>query len=76
MVQAPGRGEGSDKKFRKLIPLLIMRITKIENDKIFFVRAEDRTSKTALEIMKSNKEGLSFNRPEIGLNINCKIKTT
>lgn len=23
-----------------------------------------------------NKEGLSFNRPEIGLNINCKIKAT
>ena len=26
--------------------------------------------------MKYNKEGLSFNRPEIALNIHCKVKST
>lgn len=32
--------------------------------------------KTPLEVVESNKEGLSFNRPENTLNINCKTKAT
>lgn len=63
-------------QFRKLIPLLIMRITKIENKKIFDMEGDSKKSKTPTEVVIMNKEGLSFNRPEIGLNINCKIKAT
>lgn len=63
-------------QFRKLIPLLIMKVTKIENKKIFDLEGDNKKSKTATEIVTINKEGLSFNRPEIALNINCKIKAT
>ena len=63
-------------QFRKLIPLLIMRIIKIENKKIFDNSGDHKASKTPIEVVVMNKDGLSFNRPEIGLNINCKIKAT
>ena len=61
-------------QFRKLIPLLIMRIIKIENKKIFDNSGDHKASKTPIEVVVMNKDGLSFNRPEIGLNISCKIK--
>jgi hypothetical protein len=63
-------------QFRKLIPLLIMRIIKIENNKIFDMNGDSKKSKTANEVVNMNKDGLSFNRPEISLNINCKIKAS
>jgi hypothetical protein len=53
-----------------------LRITKIENQKIFDNKAENKRSKPSIEVVKMNKEGFSFNRPEIALNINCKIKAT
>lgn len=40
------------------------------------MEGDNKKSKTATEVVIMNKEGLSFNRPEIGLNINCKIKAT
>ena len=61
-------------QFRKSIPLLIMRIIKIENKKIFDNSGDHKASKTPIEVVVMNKDGLSFNRPEIGLNISCKIK--
>jgi hypothetical protein len=63
-------------QFRKLIPLLILKITKIENSKIFDIKGENKQGKNSIDIVQINKEGFSFNRPEIALNINCKIKAT
>ena len=51
-----------------------MRIIKIENKKIFDNSGDHKASKTPIEVVVMNKDGLSFNRPEIGLNISCKIK--
>ena len=59
-------------QFRKLIPMIIMRILKIENSKLFDM--ENAKGRTAPEVIKMNKAGLSFNRPEILLNIHAKIK--
>ena len=54
--------------------MIIMRILKIENPKLFDM--ENAKGRTAPEVIKINKDGLSFNRPEILLNINAKIKGT
>lgn len=47
-------------QFRKLIPLLFMRISKIDDDKLFLMFSE---KKTPVEMVQANREGLSFNRP-------------
>lgn len=59
-------------QFRQLIPMIISKIIKVENAKIFYKDPDNK--KTAVDIVKDNKEGLSFNRPEILLNIHCKTK--
>jgi hypothetical protein len=60
-------------KFRKLIPLIIMRINKIENNKFF-----EKEGKASFDIsdLRKNKEKLKLNRPELNLMIECKIKAT
>jgi hypothetical protein len=60
-------------QFRKLIPLLIMRINKIENSKFF-----EKEGKANIDVsdVKKNKEKLKLNRPELNLMIECKIQAT
>ena len=53
--------------------MIIMRIIKIENKKLFDMEnAKGRPS----DVVKKNINALSFNRPEILLNINAKVKAT
>lgn len=63
----------SIEQFRKLIPLIIMRINKIENNKFF-----EKEGKASFDIsdLRKNKEKLKLNRPELNLMIECKIKAT
>lgn len=54
------------KSFREIVPLLIRRIAKIEDDTFFTIDPPDLIKrKTGPEILHMNKEGLSMNRPEI-----------
>lgn len=50
-----------------------MRIIKIDDNKLFNIYTD---KKTPFDVVQANKEGLSFNRPENTLNINCKTKAT
>lgn len=63
-------------EFRKLIPLIIMRITKIDSEKFFEATPEEKQGKTSLEIVAKKKEYLQRNQPDISRSIDCKIKAT
>ena len=63
--------------FRQIIPLLIKNITKIEGN-IFFEKYDESAKNryNGREWVDINKEKLRMNRPEIALQIECKIKAT
>lgn len=64
-------------EFRQIIPLLIKNITKIEGN-IFFEKYDESAQNryNGREWVDLNKEKLRMNRPEIALQIECKIKAT
>ena len=55
-----GGASAGIEKFRKLIPLIIMRINKIDNGKFF-----EKEGKASFDIsdLRKNKEKLKLNRP-------------
>jgi hypothetical protein len=59
-------------QFRKLIPLMIMRIIKIDDRRLFNIWTD---KKTVTEVVALNKEEHAFNRPENIQNIQCKTKS-
>ena len=50
-------------QFREIIPLLMMKISKVDKDYFFEASEEEKNKSTADEIIKKNKGLLSHNRP-------------
>lgn len=59
-------------QFRRLIPVILMRIVKMDDKRLFNI---NKNNKTVAEVVAINKEEHSFNRPENIQNIHCKIKS-
>lgn len=60
--------------YREIIPQLLMRIIRIEEDKYFHKDPTKSQKKTPDEIVKDNKKLLLLNRADINLSIECKVK--